>query len=69
MQYSVVRTHHGQLKLPDEAQIRRPLEATWISYLQYAIYAYFVCYYAYWLKEIGKTLPYNSERYKLREGS
>lgn len=26
MQYSVVRTHHGQLKLPDEAQIRLPLE-------------------------------------------
>lgn len=63
MQYSVVRTHHGQLKLPDEAQIRRPLEATWISYLQYAITL------IEWLKEIGKTLPYNSERYKLRESS
>ena len=63
MQYSVVRIHHGQLKLPDEAQIRLPLEETWISYLQYAITP------IEWLKEIGKTLPYNSERYKLREGS
>ena len=42
MQYSVVRIHHGQLKLLDEAQIRRPLEATWILFA--------VCY----LEPIGR---------------